>query len=278
MKTLRFSPSFRLAAALLSLAGSALLVHPATAGELAPATQLEHDLISGTHGDSLKKIRQPLADLDTKFRAALEKHRSETQAAGKLDGVVKIDQAIKSFDAGTPPTGESADPELAKLGKAYIEQRAKLEASLKPAFIEAWTFHRRKLEGLVSRLTKEGKIEDAKTVRDEAAAVEDTIASFSGKPVIKSAKDLILSKAWEAKQVGERPWTVKFRENGTATRSGGDKEKETVVWKWKIEDEKVLWCHWLSNGWVKFEIPDLRASKLEGASKSGDKWSLSPAF
>ncbi|MEK7950612.1 hypothetical protein [Luteolibacter soli] len=277
MKSLRSTPLSGIAAALLSLACVALPV-PSAAAELSPATQLEHDLISGTHGDNLKKAGQPLADLDSKFRTALEKYRAETQAAGKLDAVEKIDAALKSFDAGNPPTADSSDPELAKLGKAYLEKRTKLEVSLKAAFIDAWTLHRQKLEGLVTRLTKEGKIDDAKIVRDEASAVEKTIANLSGKPLIKSARDLILSTEWEAKQVGEKPWTVKFHENGTATRGGGDKGKETVAWKWKIEDEKILWCHWPSNGWVKFQIPDLRASKLEGVSKGGDKWSLTPPF
>ncbi|MCW1925514.1 hypothetical protein OKA05_23350 [Luteolibacter arcticus] len=273
MKPLRFVPSSRLAAGLLWFTSIGLPVHHAGAGELSPAAQLEHDLISGTRDDNLKKIRQPVVDLDTKYKAALEKRRVEAQDAGKLDLVEQIDGAIKSFADGTPPAGESTDPELAKLGKVYIEQRAKLEASSKPALVEAWTFHRRKLEALVTRLTKEGKIEDAKAVRDEAASIDDTIAKLSGKQVIKSARDLILSTKWEVKPQGERPWTVKFRENGTASRG----DETAVVWKWKIEDEKVLWCHWISSGWIKFEIPDLSASKFEGVSKGGEKWSMSPA-
>lgn len=260
--------------AALFLFAVSLPAHPGRAEEeLSSVAKFEHDLISGTHQEILQKIHQPITDLDTKYQAALEKRRADAQAAGKLDQVVEIDAAIKSFANGIPPNGESADPELAKLGKVYVEQRTKLESSFKPALVDAWNLHRRKLDGLVTRLTKEGKIEDAKLVRAEATRIDDTIAELSGKVVIKSARDLILSTTWEMRGAGEGPRRVRFRDDGIATLVG----KTATLWKWRIENEKVLWCHWVSTGWVKFEIADLQASKFEGVSKGGQKWTMSPA-
>ena len=242
--------------------------------DLPPAVQMEHDLIDGTHQENLKKARQPLADLGAKYTTALEKRKAAVQAEGKLESVLLVQGAIDSFAAGNLPGGESADPELAKLGKVYLEQHAKLEDSLRPALAEAWNLHRRKLDSFVTRLTKDGKIEEAKAVREEIAGVDSTIeglAKKGAKPEIaKSPKELLLSKTWKVKPEGGRSYDVKFEETGKAKRV----EDDTAIWKWKLEEDGTLMCHWLSGGFVKFEFADPAASKFSGTAKSGTKYTM----
>ncbi len=243
--------------------------------DLSPVVRMEYDLISGIHEENLKKARQPLADLDVKYTAALEMRKEAAQAAGNLDLVLLTEEAIENFAAGTPPTGEASDSELAKLGKVYLEQHAKLEASHRPVIVEAWKLYRRKLEGFITRLTKEGKIEEAKIIREEIATVDATIVGLSEKgdkkAVAKSVKDLLLSTNWKARHDGERSSVdVKFQANGTAIRV----QDGSVIWNWKIEDGRTLVCRWLSSGWVKFEIDDLKASKITGATRAGGKFTL----
>jgi hypothetical protein len=53
------------------------------------------------------------------------------------------------LELGTPAC-KCADQELAKLGKVYVEQRAKLGSSVKPALVDARNLHRSKLDALVT--------------------------------------------------------------------------------------------------------------------------------
>ena len=166
---------------------------------LSPAARMEYDIIGKTREEALARVNEPIARLGEKFAAALEKRKAAVQAAGKLDDVVRVEDALKSFAGGELPTGESADPEIAKLGKVYLAERAKLVASLKAPSAVAWTRHRAAVEALVASLTKEGKIEDAKTVREEIPAIDKTIADLTGKATDASFAASEWNGDWELK-------------------------------------------------------------------------------
>ena len=90
-------------------------------------------------------------------------------------------------------------------------------------------------------------------------------------------RSMVISTPWMIDGVkdAESPYKVTFREDGFVWRE----DKKEQWWKWRIEGD-TLWCHWLSSGWVQFDIAaDPKVQTWKGKNKVGDVYTMtiSPA-
>jgi formylglycine-generating enzyme required for sulfatase activity len=117
-----------------------------------------------------------IVDLNTKYTAALDRALESAQRAGKLEDAVALrgDKEALALGKGVPATDDEGAPSaLKQLRDTYRQAAGRLEAErvkklqpLQAAFAKA-------LDGLVTTLTKEGKLDEAMMVkrrRDELAA------------------------------------------------------------------------------------------------------------
>lgn len=141
-------------------------------GETAAGGAVDLKLIEGVYATQKKDAAKPLEQLNEKYRAALEKQRSDFQAAGNLDGVLAAQKGIDEVTKGTVPDGESADPVIGKLENVYLKQLAEVEKAIEEPLEKADRDYLINLEGLALRLTKAGKIEDALMARHAADALK----------------------------------------------------------------------------------------------------------
>lgn len=209
-----------------------LLAFPALAeiSDLPAADGLEYDVIVRTHEDALAVVNQPLTKLGDNYRAAIVKRRAAAQAAGELKHVIEADNALKSFSAETLPTGNSTDPEIARLGKLYLAERAKILTALKAPRAIAWKKHRAEVEAFVIRLTKEDKIEEAKIVSEQIGVIDQTIAALTGK--LAPPASMLNDTKWKNSDDGA---TITFNKDGTANGSWGR------IMKWRhVGGRKVM--------------------------------------
>ncbi|MDB6079910.1 MAG: hypothetical protein JWO82_3657 [Akkermansiaceae bacterium] len=156
---------------------------PAGAGELSPANQMEFELIDQFNRTELAKVNQASEDLRVQYLSELEKLKAALEAANKTRGAALVTEAIDAFRGGpykegADPTGTSADPEVAALGKVYLKEHQKLLASVKDRTIAVWKKHRQDLAEFGAKLLKEDKAADAKLVTQEISATDHTIADI----------------------------------------------------------------------------------------------------
>jgi hypothetical protein len=148
-----------------------LLLHAmADISQLSPEAAMHYDVVTRAYKSSIAKACDPVTKLTEKFLGALEKRKSNAQVAGQLDQIIAIDKTIAAVNAGQLPEAETKDSEAAKLTKIYLGEHTRLTTAAKPALDAAAKKQHGELEILVSNLTKDGKIDDAKIVREELAA------------------------------------------------------------------------------------------------------------
>ena len=172
-----------------------------TPEHLSAPTRTEFTTIAANHQSALATVNQPLTKLAENYKSALNKQRDAAKAAGKLDQVVAAEEALQAFDEGKTGQTASSDPDIAKLAKVFTTEHEKLSGTLKTGQAKAWQKYSSDLAALVTRLTKEDKIDDAKIVREQLAAAELTFDNLTGK-----SSD---AKAWD----GE--WSVDYSNNYT---------------------------------------------------------------
>jgi hypothetical protein len=122
------------------------------------------------------------------------------------------------------------------------------------------------LEKHRDRITKAGDLKSANLVQkliDELSNKENTPLQPP------SVQELLTSSKWKVRGFGPE-YEVSFQDDGIAIR---DDTKEKL-WKWNM-DGKILWCHWFSSGWIRFEVPDdPKSDKWSGKSKGGESVTL----
>lgn len=250
---------------------------------LSPVSRKEYDTLLQGHQGLLAKATQPLAKLGAGYAAALEKRKAAATAAGKEDQVVAADLAIAAFAAGTPPDAESSDPELAKLAKVYLAEKAKLEPAAKAQEMEAWRKHRYELERLTGRLTENDKAGDLKIVQAQIAATNRKIGVLEGKPQLPEGWDGEWQLDYNNKQrrllkiTATEPTVLKieilsssYSRNATYTATL-DEDKGCFIaehtegpggaqrWEsYTLEGERILVRHW--NPPHSYEKPDVQGT------------------
>ncbi len=138
----------------IAVAGTAFLV--AQDEELV----LKH--ILSEYQRQLELMDQPLVQLAEQYRAALEKLASQAQSRGDLELLLEI-KAEQERNALTnrPPPLISEKPPLASVEEIYQKSFARKNEEVKAGKAGAMLNTRRQLEGLVQKLTTEGRIETA---------------------------------------------------------------------------------------------------------------------
>ena len=270
----------------IGLCGTFPLPCSADPGNLSHAGRMEYDLTEEAHREALAKVREPLAKLDEKYLAALEKRKAAAQAAGELDAVIVADEALKSFAAGKTPEENAKDAEVAKITKVYLAEHKRISATLNAGTLAAWKKYRAAMEALVGSLTKEGKIEDAKIVREEIPAIDRSIAELG---VVVSPDAAKWNGEWDVKYVNNATRRLRIRMEDAKTLKieaiGGDWEpkasftakfdetkgcfyapqvapegtplrSETYV----LESKRILIRHWLPHEGATYEKPSVRGT------------------
>jgi len=155
-------------------------------GTTGPGDAIDLPLIEGGYTTQKQDASKPLNQLNEKFRSALEKQKTELQAAGNLDGVLEAQKGIADLDKGTTPDGASADPSIARLEEIYLKQRAEVEKAMEEPLRKAHQDYITHLEALALRLTKAGKIEEAIKVRNALEeAKKKQVAAATLKEMVK---------------------------------------------------------------------------------------------
>lgn len=160
-----------------------------TPEHLSAPTRSEFNTIAANHQTALATVNQPLTKLAENYKAALNKQRDAAKAAGKLDRVVAIEEALQSLDEDKTGQASSSDPEIAKLAKVFATEREKISGTLKAGQAKAWQKYSSDLATFVAKLTKEDKIDDAKIVREQLSEAERTIDNLTGKSSDATAWD-----------------------------------------------------------------------------------------
>lgn len=203
-------------------------------------------LIEGVYTTQKQDASKPLAQLNEKFRTALEKQKTELQAAGNLDGVLEAQKGIADLDEGTTPDGVSADPSIARLEEIYLKQRAEAEKAMEEPLRKAHQDYITHLEALALRLTKAGKI-------DEAIKVRNTLEEARKKQVAAATlKEMV------------KPGEPKVEILAASYGTGGKHADVTARVKYYVEEKKeTFWANgetmkvdpnpgWNKNLWVKY--------------------------
>lgn len=110
---------------------------------------------------------KPLVELTAKYIAALAKCKADFQAAGNLDGILEMNKAIEEAGKGTVPDGKAADVTVQKYEQVYLKQKEELERSTERQLAKASADYLVLLTELMTKLTKEGKIDEALKVREK---------------------------------------------------------------------------------------------------------------
>jgi hypothetical protein len=145
--------------------------------ELAPLQQQWGNAVTTPHETAL-------ADLNTKFTAALGNAVTAAKQAGKLDEVLAIQEDQKRLAQNLPlPDNTDTTPEsLKKLRGIYRDQLAKLNAQRTANHTALLPAYTAKLKELEATLTKADRIEEAKEVmsyREALAAGNAAVAAIT---------------------------------------------------------------------------------------------------
>jgi len=145
----------------------------------ADAAESSLRLLEDVHSDRVAEVEKPLEALTESYLAAVEAYKEKKQAEGDLAAALAAEQAIAHVRDGNLPEPVAENEELARLAVVYLEHRIKLRHNLIPQRIAAEREHLAELKTLVSRLTREGRLEAAKTVQEEVVELEAGIESLA---------------------------------------------------------------------------------------------------
>jgi hypothetical protein len=127
-----------------------------------------------------------VTELDKKYIAKLEQAKQTAQQAGRLDEALAIDEDMKSFSSGNGmPVGVDAKtpPMLIQMHAIYRAEIAKLEVARIRNHDPLRDDYASELDALVMRLTKDGKLKEAMTVRKLCQSLPASAASAATPPI-----------------------------------------------------------------------------------------------
>lgn len=177
--------------ACFSIAALLALACPAeAAGELSEATAATMESLEAERLRDWQKACAPASDLQAKFKAALEKLEAGAKSAGNSKRALAAQAVLAELEEGESPNGQSADPEVAKAEKVFIEHMEKLKAQIRPALIKREEDHHSRLERLATQLEAKGLSDDASEIaeRVESLAWEIREMKDFGNPAFKDGR------------------------------------------------------------------------------------------
>jgi len=137
-----------------------------------------------TFEERAAEAREPLAELKQKYLEALGALAEREQAAGQLDSLLEIRRVVEATEAGAPADPPAVGGELGRLEEIYLRERARLEEQISQTLAPTQAAYSAALEEVVTRLTREGRLEEALAVRAELAALQ---AERAGAPSAAAA-------------------------------------------------------------------------------------------
>lgn len=114
--------------------------------------------------------RQPLEDLGKQYGEALEKRKTAAQAASDLDGATAASDELKKLASGDVGKDLPKDAQVARLKKTYLEQIAKVQVQVSTKLVAVEKTYATGLDNLTAELTKAGRLDEAKQVRERKEA------------------------------------------------------------------------------------------------------------
>lgn len=147
---------------LCAIAGAASSFLVAQENEATKETTLppEVEQLYARYEASIATLQNPLLELRQSYLRKLEELKSVSQAQGDLAGVVAIQDELKQQAEAGPGIG-SRLASLAAVQKIYHENAVKIENRVNPERIRIEKAYQSELEAMITKLTQEGKIEEA---------------------------------------------------------------------------------------------------------------------
>jgi hypothetical protein len=149
-----------------------------------------------------EKAGQPLRDLRVRYRENVEAWMQESQKKGDLQAVVAAQEEIKTMDL-EKERNLTQWPELERLRGIYDTATSKISAEVDAERLKLKRPYRERLQQEVGRLTREGKIDEAKRVsamvteldrilspgEAEETGTSDILWAFTNRASVESIKD-----------------------------------------------------------------------------------------
>jgi formylglycine-generating enzyme required for sulfatase activity len=158
---MKLASTLLLTLAFLTLPGSAQ-DQTVPVPELATLKKEYASLVKTADGPRLAAV----AELDKKYIAKLEQAQQTAQQTGKLDEALAIDEEKKAVSSGSGVEDDDKTPDMLKKMRAiYRAEIAKLELVRARNHKPLRDDYASELDALVLRLTKDGKLKEAMTVR-----------------------------------------------------------------------------------------------------------------
>lgn len=148
----------------------------------------------------IEEAKKPLAELDAKHRADLEKHQKDWQAAGNLESANAAEIALKALGEGRQPL-ISENASVAALQKNHLQNRQAVDLECQKALMKLDEDYLQKFTKLAEELTQSGQAAKAAEVRTHADSVSARIKAGGAGAIAKAAELAI----WKKKALDEYP-------------------------------------------------------------------------
>lgn len=122
------------------------------------------------------KGQDRIDDLYRKYVAGVERLRDRFQAAGDLDNTVKANEEIESAEKDQKP-GTKDFPGIERMREVLAEEEARIRAEVITRKVPVKTALVEKMDLIKIELTKAGKLDQARAVRDEILALQAELES-----------------------------------------------------------------------------------------------------
>lgn len=221
---------------------TAFLIVPVTTAraEDKPASKLEtleKQFDSKVEAEVTNSYKAAVDDLNKKYLAALDRLRQSAQQAAKLDEALAVTAEMDRVKKGEndPVQDDSkVSPALKNLASTYRTSLVRLNSERDAKARPLNETYARALEDLITTLTKEGKLEEAKSAREKLAQIKTTTQPVpSGQAPLQEY--LVGTKWWWN---GNKTWEMTFKADGTVEM--GDWTRKGLVTGWRVVNPKEV--------------------------------------
>jgi hypothetical protein len=176
-------------------------------------------------------------DLNKKYLASLDRVRQSAQQAAHLDEALAVTAEMERVKKGGSDSGQDdpkASPGLKNLVSIYRTSLARLNAERDTKARPLNETYARALDDLIPALTKEGKLEEAKSAREKLAQIKTATEPVpSGQAPLQEF--LVGTKWWWN---GNKSWEMTFKADGTVEQA--DWTRKGLVTGWRVVNPKEV--------------------------------------
>jgi len=121
------------------------------------------------------ELMAPVATLDERYAAQLNRLMDEVTRAGKLEDALMVKGEMEGFRSGTEVADKDLFPALGRLREIYTTTHKERLEGVRKDQLKLMTAYKGQLEELQTQLTQEKKLEDAVAVRSTIKKLDVTI-------------------------------------------------------------------------------------------------------